>query len=87
MSKETLNLSVHKHLKERAKKLARQQGLSVSQLFEKFIAAQEDQEGFIPPPGSGTAQFVNTIPESDKVVDYDYKKLKKKMLEERFADE
>lgn len=86
MSKETLNLSIRKHIKERAKKMARQQGLSVSELFENFIAAQEDKEEFIPPPGSGTAQFVNAIPESDKVVDYDYKKLKQKMLEDRFGD-
>jgi antitoxin component of RelBE/YafQ-DinJ toxin-antitoxin module len=87
MSKETLNLSIQKHLKDRAKKLAHQRGISVSELFEKFIAAQEDKEAFIPPPDSGTAQFINVIPESDKVADYDYMELKKKMLEERFGDE
>lgn len=87
MSKTTLNLSIDETIKQRAKRIAKQKGISVSRFFENLIAEQDDPDEFIPPPGSGTAQFVNAIPESDKVDDYDYKELKKKMIEERYGNE
>lgn len=87
MSKETLNLSIEKSIKQRAKEIARKKGISVSRFFEQLISKQEDVEYFTPPPGSGTEQFMNAIPESEKVDDYDYKKLKAEMLEERYSNE
>ncbi|MEX0646352.1 MAG: DUF6364 family protein [Balneolaceae bacterium] len=87
MSKETINLSVEKDIKQRAKKIARNRGMSVSRFFEMLITEQEDPEVFKPPPGSGTAQFINAIPESDKLENYDYKKLKKDMFDKRYGIE
>lgn len=86
MSKQTLNLSVEESIKERAKRIAKKKGISVSRFFEELVASQEDPEEFTPPPGSGTAQFINAIPEEKKVDDYDYKKLKAEMLEEKYGN-
>lgn len=85
MSKETLNLSIEKSLKRRAKKLAQERGISVSHFFEKLVAEQDQEHGFTLPPDSGTAQFVSAVNEEDKVDDYDYKKMKAKILEEKYG--
>ncbi len=37
MSKETLNLSIDKNIKQRARRIAKQRGVSISQLFEDAI--------------------------------------------------
>lgn len=85
MSKETLNLSIEKNLKLRAKELAQKKDISVSRFFELLIASQDEVEIFTPPPGSGAAQIANAIPESEKVDDYDYKIIKAKGLEEKYG--
>ncbi len=74
MSKETLNLSIEKSIKKRAKEIARKKGISLSRYFEKLIVRQEEDEYFTPPPGSAAAKLANIISESEKVNDYDYKK-------------
>lgn len=86
MSKKTLNLSIRESIKQRAKHMAKKRGISVSRLFEEMIIRERDAGSFIPPPGSGTAQFINAIPEENKVDDYDYKKLKAEILEEKYGD-
>lgn len=85
MSKVTLNLSVEKSLKRRAKKLAQEKGMSVSHFFEKLVAEQDAADEFTLPPESGTAQFINAVSDEDKVDTYDYKKMKGKILEERYG--
>ena len=80
MNKETLNLSLDKKTKNRAKQLAKKRGVSVSRFFEQLIIEHE-HKAFIPPNNSGTEQFVNAIPDKDKVIDYDYKSLKSLALQ------
>lgn len=53
-------------------------------IMSKTPGKQEDPDEFTPTPGSGTAQFVNAIPESDKVDDYNYDKLKYEALKEKY---
>jgi antitoxin component of RelBE/YafQ-DinJ toxin-antitoxin module len=84
MSKTTLNLSIEEPIKRRAKRIAKQQGISVSHFFEKLVAEQEDPEEFTPTPGSAAEQIMNAIPESNKVDDYDYDKLKWEALKEKY---
>lgn len=86
MSKKTLNLSIRESIKQRAKHMAKKRGISVSQLFEEMITREKDADSFIPPPDSGTAQFINAIPKENKVDNYDYKKLKAEMLEEKYGN-
>ncbi|MDZ7694345.1 MAG: DUF6364 family protein [Balneolaceae bacterium] len=85
MSKQTLNLSIEEEIKERAKKIAKRRGISVSQFFEELVIREEDPYTFTPTPGSAAHKLMNLIPESDKVSHYDYKKLKKEILEERYG--
>ncbi|MEX0660478.1 MAG: DUF6364 family protein [Balneolaceae bacterium] len=84
MSKKTLNLSIEESLKERAKRIARKKGISVSHFFEELIIHQEDPEEFTPKPGSAAHKLMNLIPESEKADDYDYKKLKEKALKDKY---
>lgn len=85
MSKKTLNLSIEENIKERAKRIARKKGISVSHFFEELIIRQEDPEEFTPKPGSAADKIYNLIPESKKVDHYDYKKLKEKALKEKYG--
>lgn len=84
MSKKTLNLSIEESIKRRAKRLARERGISVSHFFEKLVAEQEDPDDYTPAPGSAAEQLMNAIPESEKVDDYDYDKLKYEALKEKY---
>lgn len=80
MRKKTLNLTIEENIKERAKRIAKNRGISVSQLFEETIIHQDDPEEFTPKTGSGVKQLMNAIPESQKLDNYDYKKLKMEAL-------
>jgi len=84
MAKKTLNLTIEERVKERAKRIAESRGISVSRLFEEAIAREEEPEEFTPRPGSAVEQIMNAIPESQKKDDYDYDKLKKEALRERY---
>ncbi|MDR9419603.1 DUF6364 family protein [Gracilimonas sp.] len=85
MSKQTLNLSVEKHIKERAKKIAKSRGISVSKLFEEAVQQVEEPEiEFTPKPGSAVERIMNAIPESEKLEEYDYDKLKEEALREKY---
>lgn len=86
MSKESLNLSIEKSIKKRAKEIAHKKGMSVSRFFEELVIDQEEIEIFTPPPGSGAAQLANAVPESEKEDDYNYKEVKGKLLEERYGN-
>jgi len=85
MAKKTLNLTVEEPIKERAKYIAKKRGISVSKLFEEAILREEKQEEFTPRPGSAVEKLMNAIPESKKLDDYDYKKLKIEALEEKYG--
>jgi antitoxin component of RelBE/YafQ-DinJ toxin-antitoxin module len=85
MAKKSLNLTVEEPIKERAKYIAKKRGISVSQLFEEAIIREEEQEEFIPRPGSAVEKIMNAISQSKRVDNYDYKKLKMEALEEKYG--
>ncbi len=84
MSKTTLNLSIDENIKRRAKRIAKEKGISVSRFFEKLVAEQEDPDEFTPTPGGAAYELYHLIPESEKVDDYDYDKLKYEALKEKY---
>jgi len=84
MAKKTLNLTIEESIKERAKRIARSRGISISQLFEEAVSREEEPQEFIPRPGSAAEKIYNLIPESEKVDSYDYKKLKEEALREKY---
>lgn len=84
MSKKTLNLTIEENIKERAKRIAKKRGISVSHLVEQAIVREEDPDDFTPEPGSAAYKLMNLIPESEKFDNYDYKKLKMEALKEKY---
>lgn len=84
MSKKTLNLSIEESIKRRAKRIAKQRGISVSQFFEEMIIKQEDPEEWTPTPGSAAHEIYQLIPESERMDDPDYVKLKHEALKEKY---
>lgn len=85
MAKKTLNLTIEERIKERAKRIAESRGISISRLFEEAIAREEEPEVFTPTPGSAVERIMNAIPESQKMDDYDYDKLKSEALREKYG--
>lgn len=84
MAKKTLNLTIEESIKERAKRIARSRGISVSRLFEEAVSREEEPEEYKLRPGSVAEKIYNLIPESEKVDSYDYKKLKEEALREKY---
>ena len=84
MSKKTLNLSIEESIKRRAKRIAKKRGISVSQFFEQMVIKQEDPEEWTPIPGSAAYRIANAIPESKKMDNPDYDKLKYDALKEKY---
>lgn len=84
MSKQSLNLSVEESIKERAKRIAREKGISVSQFFEQLIVAQKDPKEFTPTPGSVAHKLMNLAAESEKKEYDDYDELRYQSLKEKY---
>lgn len=85
MTKKTLNLTIEENIKERAKRIARSRGISVSRLVEEAIGREEDPKEFTPRPGSAVEQIMNAIPESQKLDNYVYDELKVEALKEKYG--
>ncbi len=85
MAKKTLNLTIEESIKERAKRIARSRGISISRLFEEAVSREEEPKEFTPKPGSAVEQIMNAIPESQKLDDYDYDELKMEALKEKYG--
>jgi antitoxin component of RelBE/YafQ-DinJ toxin-antitoxin module len=85
MAKKTLNLTINDSIKERAKRIAKSRGISVSQLFEQAVIREEDPEELHLDPESAAYKIYHMIPESEKVDDFDYKEMKEKILKEKYG--
>lgn len=69
--KERLNLTIEKEVKERAKKIARNRGVSVSKMVEQVLKTIIDpNEDWDPKKGSIVSQIAGSIPAPDGI-EYD----------------
>ena len=84
MAKKTLNLTIEEAIKKRAKRIARKRGISVSRFFEELITQQEDPDEFTPEPGTAAYRIANAIPESEKMDNPDYDKLRYEALKDKY---
>lgn len=84
MSKKNLNLSIEEPIKRRAKRIARNRGISVSRFFEELVTRQKEPDAFTPTPGTAAYELANLIPESEKMDNPDYDKLKYEALKEKY---
>lgn len=86
MSKESLNLSIEKEVKDRAKRIAKQRKMSVSKLFEEVLERVEDSsDDYSPSPGSAAERIYNVIPESQKLTSRDYDELKRNAIKQKYG--
>lgn len=85
MAKKTLNLTIKESSKERAKRIARSRGISVSRLFEEAIEREKDPEELQLDPNSAAFKIYNLVPESEKVDDLDYKEMKEAALKDKYG--
>jgi len=85
MSKQTLHLYIEEFIKDRAKRIARKRGISVSQLFEELVTSEEDPEEWAPTPGSAAYELYHLIPDSKRMDNPDYDKLKYEALKEKYG--
>lgn len=61
--KEKLNLTIEKNVKERAKRLARQKGISVSKMVEQILKSiSEPYNDWKPKEGSVVSKMSGSIP-------------------------
>lgn len=84
MSKQSLNLSVEESIKKRAKRIARERGVSVSRFFEELVAREETPNEYTPKPGSAAYKLANLIPESKKRENYNYDQMRHEALKEKY---
>ncbi len=85
MAKQTLNLTIKESIKERAKRIAKSRGISVSRLFEEAIIREEDPEELQLDPESVAYKIYTMIPESERVDEFDYKEMKENILKEKYG--
>ncbi len=85
MAKKTLNLTIKESSKERAKRIARSRGISVSRLFEEAIAREKDPEELQFGPESAAHKIYAMVPESEKMDGLDYKEMKEAALKEKYG--
>lgn len=85
MPKKTLNLTIKESIKERAKRIAKSRGISVSRLFEEAIAREDEPEELRLDPDSAAYKIYKMIPESEKVDEFDYKELKEANLKKKYG--
>ncbi len=79
-----MNLSVEETIKERAKRIAKSKGISVSQFFEELVVQEEDPDKYTLTPGSAAYKLANLIPKSQKKEQYDYDRLRNEALKEKY---
>lgn len=69
--KEKLNLTIEKKVKERAKKIAEERGISVSKMVEQILKSISDpNENWNPKEGSIVSQISGSIP-APEGIEYD----------------
>ncbi|MDZ7720093.1 MAG: DUF6364 family protein [Balneolaceae bacterium] len=69
--KEKLNLTIEREVKERAKKLAKERGISVSKMVEKMLkSVSAPNDNWTPKEGSIVSQMSGSIP-APEGIEYD----------------
>ncbi len=83
MRKDKINLSVDRGIKQRAKRIARQRGMSISQFFEELVAREKDIEEYVPPTGSTAQRLLTLADEAQKKEHLNYDNIRHNALKEK----
>jgi len=84
--KKKLTLSIEKSVKDRAKKFARQNNTSISDMVEKYLDAISNEEiGFVAEPGSWTESMIGIASLPGKYKKKSSKKIKEEELLKKYG--
>lgn len=84
--KKKLTLSINESVSLRAKRLARREGTSVSEMVEQYLAERTSQEqGWKPEKGSLTDSLLGSVKLSKDIEKTDYKTLKEQALQKKYG--
>ncbi len=85
--KKKLTLTIEESISKRAKRLAKREGTSVSEIVEQYLAERTSEEtGWKPEENSWTAKMLGSVPLSDKLKEGDIKKIKEKEILQKYGD-
>lgn len=85
--KKKLTLTIEESISKRAKRLAKREGTSVSEIVEQYLAEKtsEDTE-WKPKDGSWTEKMLGSVPISEELKESDIKKIKEKEILKKYGD-
>jgi hypothetical protein len=82
--KEKLTLSIEKETKKRAKRYAKAEGRSISEMVQEFLDAIAQTDDWQPPEGSITAELAGSLELPEKYEGMDYKQIIQDVLIEKY---
>lgn len=84
--KKKLTLTVEESISERAKRLAKREGTSVSEIVENYLAEKTSEEtDWKPKENSWTAKLVGSVQLPDELKEQDAKKIKEKQILKKYG--
>jgi predicted CopG family antitoxin len=86
--KKKLTLTIDSEVTERAKRLAKRENTSVSEIVESYLAERTEEETeWAPDPVSNTAALLGSVTLPEVVRDLDYKKLKERAIRNKYGEQ
>jgi len=84
--KKKLTLTINESVSLKAKRLARREGTSVSEMVENYLAEKTSQEqGWKPEKGSWTERLLGSVKLPEDIENADYKTLKERALQKKYG--
>jgi len=84
--KKKLTLTIDETVTEQAKRLAKREGTSVSEIVEQYLRERTVEEtGWKPEPGSRTAELLGSVQMPEKYKDKNYKQIKESEILKKYG--
>lgn len=84
--KKKLTLTIEESVTRTAKRLAKREGVSVSEMVEGYLIERSAKErGWQPVEGSWTDQLLGSVHLSNEPADFDYKKIKEQEIQKKYG--
>ena len=84
--KKKLTLTINESVSLKAKRLAKREGTSVSEMVENYLAEKTSQEqGWKPEKGSWTERLLGSVTLPANMDNADYKTLKERALQKKYG--
>ncbi|MGF1668875.1 MAG: DUF6364 family protein [Balneolaceae bacterium] len=85
--KKKLTLTIDETVTEKAKRLAKREGISVSEMIERYLRDKTAEEsGWKPKPGSRTSELLGSLTLPEEYREKNYKKIKEKEILKKYGN-